>query len=252
MDRLSIIGGERLQGSVRIGGAKNAALPILAAALLSPAALTLTNVPEVSDVASMLALLGRFGARVDRAPHRLVVQAETLTLNEAGYDLVRRMRAAFLVAGPPARPLRPRPRVASRRLRHRRPAGRSAPGGAGAAWAPSVAVSGGMIDVAAPQGLAGARILLAFPSVGATQTRSWPPPRRGAKPRSPAPPRTGSGRPCRLPCRHGRADRGRRHATGSGCRARPPGAARHAIIADRIEAGTYADRRGALPAARSS
>ncbi|MEN2521541.1 UDP-N-acetylglucosamine 1-carboxyvinyltransferase, partial [Acinetobacter baumannii] len=73
MDRLRIIGGNRLEGAVTISGAKNAALPQIAAALLSPYPLELTNLPAVNDVENMLGVVQLHGARIDRSPHAATI-----------------------------------------------------------------------------------------------------------------------------------------------------------------------------------
>jgi len=99
MDRLVIRGGNRLEGSVEVRGAKNAALPQIAASLLSPEPLDLGNVPEVSDVDSMLALMRVFGVESDRG-RRVRLDASGAHSAEAPYDIVRKMRASILVLGP--------------------------------------------------------------------------------------------------------------------------------------------------------
>ena len=93
MDRLVICGGRRLEGSVEVRGAKNAALPQIAAALLSAEPLELANVPDVSDVASMLALMRVFGVQTDHG-RRLILDASGAHNAEAPYDMVRKMRAS--------------------------------------------------------------------------------------------------------------------------------------------------------------
>ena len=101
MDKLQIQGGARLEGEVRISGAKNAALPILAAALLPEEPVRIGNVPHLHDVTTMIALLGRLGAGVtlDDGMH---VEVDPTTTNQfvAPYDLVKTMRASILVLGP--------------------------------------------------------------------------------------------------------------------------------------------------------
>ena len=101
MDKLQIQGGARLDGEVRISGAKNAALPILAAALLPEEPVRIGNVPHLHDVTTMIALLGRLGAGVtlDDGMH---VEVDPTTTSEfvAPYDLVKTMRASILVLGP--------------------------------------------------------------------------------------------------------------------------------------------------------
>ena len=103
MDKLLIRGGQPLKGEVAISGAKNAALPELAAALLVAEPVTLANVPRLQDVATMLKLLRHMGARADRSdatPDEVTIDASALTALEAPYDLVKTMRAAILVLGP--------------------------------------------------------------------------------------------------------------------------------------------------------
>ncbi|HEY3197501.1 MAG TPA: UDP-N-acetylglucosamine 1-carboxyvinyltransferase [Nitrospirales bacterium] len=95
-----IQGEQRLEGSVRIGGAKNAALPILAATLLGKGSCTLTNVPQVVDVFTMSKLLGHLGARVECEGDRTVVSVDEISSCRAPYDLVKTMRASVLALGP--------------------------------------------------------------------------------------------------------------------------------------------------------
>src|SRR4029078_5004876 len=97
MDRLGIRGDRRIEGSVQICGAKNAALPQIVAALLSSEPLELSNVPEVTDVNTMLALMQEFGVVASHGPGRvLVLDASAARNAQAPYDLVRRMRASIL------------------------------------------------------------------------------------------------------------------------------------------------------------
>ncbi len=100
MNRFSIVGGRPLAGSVAVSGAKNAALPQMAAALLTSAPVTLANVPELHDVDSMVLLLQHLGAQVRRDGDALEIRARRLASHEAPYDLVRKMRASILVLGP--------------------------------------------------------------------------------------------------------------------------------------------------------
>ena len=99
---LRIQGGSPLRGTVTIGGAKNAALPALAATLLTDEECTLTNVPDLADIETMLALLRSLGAEADhdRKRKRVRVRAANVSSTAAPADLVARMRASFLVAGP--------------------------------------------------------------------------------------------------------------------------------------------------------
>jgi len=101
MDKLQIHGGKPLEGEVRISGAKNAALPILAATLLSDTPVTVGNVPHLRDVTTMIELLGRMGVSVTiEDKMRVAVDASTIRECVAPYDLVRTMRASIVVLGP--------------------------------------------------------------------------------------------------------------------------------------------------------
>jgi UDP-N-acetylglucosamine 1-carboxyvinyltransferase len=101
MDKLRIIGGVPLHGEVAVSGAKNAALPILCAGLLTSDALTLQNVPELNDISTTLRLLGQVGAKASRAADGTVhIQADSVDKLEAPYELVKTMRASILVLGP--------------------------------------------------------------------------------------------------------------------------------------------------------
>lgn len=101
MDKLIITGGKQLSGEVEISGAKNAALPILAATLLAESPVTLNNVPHLHDVTTMIELLGRMGVKIKLNNHMEVeVNAADITSCEAPYELVKTMRASILVLGP--------------------------------------------------------------------------------------------------------------------------------------------------------
>jgi UDP-N-acetylglucosamine 1-carboxyvinyltransferase len=101
MDKLQITGGVPLEGEVRISGAKNATLPILAAGLLASEPVTICNVPHLKDVTTTIELLGRMGVSVTVAEGlRIEVDASTLRECFAPYDLVKTMRASILVLGP--------------------------------------------------------------------------------------------------------------------------------------------------------
>jgi len=103
MDKLLIRGGRTLKGEVQISGAKNAALPQLCAALLSAEPVTLHNVPQLQDVATILQLLRHMGARAERIgshPDEVAIDASRIALPEAPYDLVKTMRATIMVLGP--------------------------------------------------------------------------------------------------------------------------------------------------------
>lgn len=100
MQKLKIRGGKPLRGSVRISGAKNAALPILCAAILSREPLTLNNVPRLNDIGTMLKLLEQMGISTRREGETVVLDAANLTNPAAPYDLVKTMRASILALGP--------------------------------------------------------------------------------------------------------------------------------------------------------
>jgi UDP-N-acetylglucosamine 1-carboxyvinyltransferase len=103
MDKLLIRGGRPLKGEVQISGAKNAALPQLCAALLTAEPVTLHNVPQLQDVATMLKLLRHMGASAERhaeRPNELRIDAAHIGAPEAPYDLVKTMRATIMVLGP--------------------------------------------------------------------------------------------------------------------------------------------------------
>ena len=100
MDKLRIEGGHRLSGNLRVAGAKNAALPIMAAALLTSEELRLDNVARLADTATMGRLLAGLGVAVERDGQSYALRAARLGSVEAPYDLVKTMRAAILVLGP--------------------------------------------------------------------------------------------------------------------------------------------------------
>ena len=100
MDKLLIQGGRPLSGEVSISGAKNAALPILCAALLSAEPVRFSNVPHLNDVSTMLHLIGQMGVAVTREADGLVLDGRALANPVAPYDLVKTMRASILVLGP--------------------------------------------------------------------------------------------------------------------------------------------------------
>ncbi|WP_457152841.1 UDP-N-acetylglucosamine 1-carboxyvinyltransferase [Mesorhizobium sp. P5_C1] len=169
MDRLRIVGGQRLEGAVTISGAKNAALPQIAAALLSPHPLELTNLPDVTDVENMLGVVRLHGAEVTRSAHTATIDTSAAVSKETSYDTVRKMRATVLVLAP-----------LLARFGHARV---SLPGGCAigarpvdmhvaalAALGARIAIENGSIVASVPNGLTGTRIVLSSPSVGATET----------------------------------------------------------------------------------
>ncbi|MCH8503846.1 MAG: UDP-N-acetylglucosamine 1-carboxyvinyltransferase [Ectothiorhodospiraceae bacterium] len=101
MEKLTILGGRRLEGSIRISGAKNAALPILASTLLANGPMTVGNVPHLHDVTTTMGLLGRMGVRLT-VDERMNIEVDPRSINSffAPYELVRTMRASILVLGP--------------------------------------------------------------------------------------------------------------------------------------------------------
>ncbi|MCX7685237.1 MAG: UDP-N-acetylglucosamine 1-carboxyvinyltransferase [Acetobacteraceae bacterium] len=169
MDRIVVRGGRRLAGVIPISGAKNAALPLMAAALLTEGPLVLTNAPDLADIATMAALLRTLGLTVehDKAARRITLRGSARDVT-APYDIVRKMRASILVLGPLV-------------ARHGR-ARVSLPGGCAIGTRPvdlhlkglealgaTIALDGGYIEAAAPKGLTGARIVFPKVSVGATE-----------------------------------------------------------------------------------
>jgi UDP-N-acetylglucosamine 1-carboxyvinyltransferase len=182
MDRIQIRGGRPLDGIIPIGGAKNAALPLMAASLLTPETLTLANLPDLADVTAMGGLLAQHGVEIARArddavpghaaagePGRvLTLSARHISSTTAPYDLVRKMRASFLVLGPLVA------RCGEARV--------SMPGGCAIGARPvdlhikglqrlgaDVELRDGYIEARAPNGLKGAEIVFPNVSVGATE-----------------------------------------------------------------------------------
>jgi UDP-N-acetylglucosamine 1-carboxyvinyltransferase len=101
LDKLLITGGATLNGEVRISGAKNAALPILAASLLTKEPITISNLPHLNDITTMISLLGSMGVSVVLNEDMSVeICTQTITELEAPYELVRTMRASIVVLGP--------------------------------------------------------------------------------------------------------------------------------------------------------
>jgi UDP-N-acetylglucosamine 1-carboxyvinyltransferase len=105
MDKIRIIGGTPLYGEIRISGAKNAALPLISASLLTDETLTLRNLPDLADVQTFKSLLAHLGVEItfdhDREGHHFgTLKASSIKSTEAPYDQVRKMRASFLVLGP--------------------------------------------------------------------------------------------------------------------------------------------------------
>lgn len=171
MEALRITGGARLSGSVRVTGAKNSALKLMAATLLAPGRSVLHEVPDILDVRIMAELLRRLGCVVEHDPARgtVAIEVPDQPSHQADYDLVRRMRASICVIGPLAT------RVGAADV--------ALPGGDNIGsrgldmhvtslerMGAQVSSDHGFLRVSAPQRLHGAQILLEFPSVGATET----------------------------------------------------------------------------------
>ena len=171
MERLIIKGGKRLSGTVKISGAKNAVLPVIAATLLGQDRETcLDEVPNLDDVRTISEVLRTLGVKVRHEPenNKLFVDASTIENITAPYDLVRKMRASFLIMGPLLA------RLGRAKI--------SLPGGCAIGTRPidlhlkgfealgaKISIGHGYIEAVAPDGLKGAQIYLDFPSVGATE-----------------------------------------------------------------------------------
>ncbi|HXF57119.1 MAG TPA: UDP-N-acetylglucosamine 1-carboxyvinyltransferase [Actinomycetota bacterium] len=100
MERLIVVGGRRLSGAVRVSGAKNSALKLMAAALLAEGVTVIDNVPRIADCRTMAEVLGHLGCRVSWEGNTLTVDTRRAAGIEAPYELVRRMRASIVVLGP--------------------------------------------------------------------------------------------------------------------------------------------------------
>jgi len=169
MDKLQITGGNDLAGSIRISGAKNAALPILMATLLAKGPSTIGNVPHLNDVTTTLELLGVMGVSMTLGDNMTVeINTDTIKTFEAPYDLVKTMRASILVLGP--------------LLARFGEADVSLPGGCAIGSRPvdlhikgmeamgaEIDVTDGYVRARAKNGLTGARIFMDIVSVGATE-----------------------------------------------------------------------------------
>ena len=169
MEKLVVNGGKRLEGKVKISGAKNAVLPIIAASLLGTSPSILEEVPDLEDVRTISEVLGHLGVKVSNGGNNtLNIDSSVISSCEAPYELVRKMRASFLIMGP--------------LLARCGTAKMSVPGGCAIGTRPidlhlkgfdalgaKIDCGEGYIEASAPNGLKGARIYLDFPSVGATE-----------------------------------------------------------------------------------
>ena len=168
MERFVVTGGARLAGEVTVPGAKNSVLKLMAAALLAPGTTTITEVPDILDVAIMSELLERLGCDVARDAGFVRLSVPERPGHEADYDLVRRMRASITVLGPllarcgEAKVALPGGDAIGSRGLDMHVAGLEALGA-------SVVVEHGYLVAKAPR-LVGAPVWLDFPSVGATET----------------------------------------------------------------------------------
>ncbi|TEB04237.1 UDP-N-acetylglucosamine 1-carboxyvinyltransferase 1 [Pelotomaculum schinkii] len=167
MEKLIVRGGASLRGTVKVSGAKNAVLPIIAASLLSECACTLQDIPNLADVASICRVIEKLGARVCRGDKEINISVPDLKQVEAPYEYVRLMRASFLVMGP----------LLARAGRAVMPL----PGGCAIGTRPidlhlkgfkalgaKIIYGHGCIEAVAER-LKGSQIYLDFPSVGATE-----------------------------------------------------------------------------------
>jgi len=100
VDKIIVAGGKKLSGTVQISGAKNAALPMMAATILASGQSTLLNVPHLKDVSTFSDVLRVLGARVKKEEHSLTIDTSNIEHFEAPYELVRTMRASIYVLGP--------------------------------------------------------------------------------------------------------------------------------------------------------
>ena len=168
LDRFRVVGGAQLRGEVRITGAKNSVLKLMAASLLATGKTTITNVPDIADVDIMADLLTRLGCTVVRGQDHVTIDVPAAPAHRADYDLVRKMRASINVLGP----LVARVGKAEVAL-----PGGDAIGSRGLdfhikgleALGANAHIEHGYVVAQAPSGLNGAAIDLDFPSVGATE-----------------------------------------------------------------------------------
>lgn len=170
MEKLVIHGGKPLNGRIRVSSAKNAVLPIIAATMLASTPSRLLEVPHLEDVHTICEVISSLGVKVtvDDKKQEIIFDAATLTATEAPYELVRRMRASFLVMGPLLA------RCGEARI--------SLPGGCAIGSRPidlhlkafealgaTIEMGDGYVHAKAPNGLKGNQVYLDFPSVGATE-----------------------------------------------------------------------------------
>ncbi|MEP9378473.1 UDP-N-acetylglucosamine 1-carboxyvinyltransferase [Aquabacter sp. CN5-332] len=250
MDKIRIVGGRHLTGTIPISGAKNAALPLMIAGLLTEEKLTLENVPRLADVALLQRILGNHGVDITTAgkrngddPHAgqtLEIDARAIVDTTAPYDLVSRMRASFWVIAPLIA------RMGEARV--------SLPGGCAIGTRPvdfhldalralgaEIEIDAGYVVARAPKGLTGARIVFPKVSVGATHTALMAAATAKGETvieNAAREPEIGDVAAClvKMGARITGAGTGTIHIEGV---PRLRGA-RHAVLPDRIETGTYA------------
>lgn len=170
MERLRVVGGARLSGTVQVSGAKNSALKLMAATLLAPGESKITNIPAIADVDYMAELLTRLGCgvKINNKLHEVIIQVPKKLGHRADYDLVRKMRASINVLGP----LIARELIAEVAL-----PGGDVIGSRGLDFhinglkdmGAEIHSEHGFVIAKAPNGLKGVAITLEFPSVGATE-----------------------------------------------------------------------------------
>lgn len=168
MDYLEIVGGKKLSGEITISGAKNAALPVIAATVLSDQEVTLTNLPNVVDIRTLIKLLGMLGGDVKHEGTVATVNNGSISSTKAVYEIVSQMRASILVLGP--------------LLTRFRECEVSLPGGCAIGQRPidlhlkaleamgaTIEIKGGYVRAEAPNGLQGAKIIFDKITVGGTE-----------------------------------------------------------------------------------
>ena len=168
MKKLEVFGAKKLKGQIKISGSKNASLPILAATLLSKGKITLENLPNVTDIKTMLCLLESLGSKIKRTKKKTIIDNSNQKKTFASYNLVRTMRAGILVLGP--------------LLSKFKKAKVSSPGGCAIGVRPinihlkalaklgvHYKIEQGYVIAEAPKGLIGAKIRFSKISVGATE-----------------------------------------------------------------------------------
>ena len=168
MKKLEVFGAKKLKGQIKISGSKNASLPILAATLLSKGKITLENLPNVTDIKTMLCLLESLGSKIKRTKKKTIIDNSNQKKNFASYNLVKTMRAGILVLGP--------------LLSKFKKAKVSSPGGCAIGVRPinihlkalaklgvHYKIEQGYVIAEAPKGLIGAKIRFSKISVGATE-----------------------------------------------------------------------------------